>query len=216
MADDIFTGYINGDKIKDEIRQTKFRPVKTTETIETHSESESEGTSSSSSSGTSYPEAGFLEEPGVTTVSESSTSSEQHGRSSSRSTSDVPWYDYAEFQEVSGRTFYSIEEIKERYIAWIKNQSDRRAQWKFKDRKPIPIETPFVKSAVVTEREKKEFREKIYNTYKSIETISNEIDERVPRYLGQEKSAAETPREAKSPGPATYRRKKTKTEDKQP
>jgi hypothetical protein len=126
----------------------------------------------------------------------------------------VPWYDYEEFQEVSGRTYYSLEEVKEKYIGWVKNQSDRHAQWKFKEKKPIPIITPFVKTAVVTEREKKEFREKIYNNYKSTETIAREIDERVPKYLGQDKKQEQVPAKETATGPSTYRRKKTKMEDK--
>lgn len=71
----------------------------------------------------------------------SSSHSEISGESTaeSRSRAIVPFYEYIREQELSSRQYYSIEEIKEKYIAWIMCQPQRHAQIKLKDDKAIPV-----------------------------------------------------------------------------
>jgi hypothetical protein len=66
------------------------------------------------------------------------------GESESSSTSIVPFYEFLREQELTSRQFYSIEEMKERYIAWVMCQPQRHAQIKLKDDKTIPVFIAYV------------------------------------------------------------------------
>jgi hypothetical protein len=196
MALDLFSGLIHegAEKIKDEIRQTKFRPVKTYEEITTYSDSTATARSSLMSAGESVMEPPYGDE--VIARSSGSSSGENTSHSSGFSTARVPWYDYEEFQEVSSRTYYSIEEVKERFVAWVKNQGDRHAQWKFKDKPPIPIVTPTVKPVIVIEEVRRAFVERVYRgSARSTDEVLREIEERVPRYIEQAVAKAALERE---------------------
>jgi len=67
-----------------------------------------------------------------------------HGESFSESRAIVPFYEFLREQELSSRQYYSIEEVREKYIAWIMCQPQRYAQIKLKDDKAIPIFIAFV------------------------------------------------------------------------
>ncbi len=67
-----------------------------------------------------------------------------NGESVSETRSLVPFYEFVREQELSSRQFFSIEEVREKYIAWIMCQPQRHAQIKLKDDKAIPIFTAFV------------------------------------------------------------------------
>ncbi|MEW5922353.1 MAG: type IV secretion system DNA-binding domain-containing protein [Candidatus Zixiibacteriota bacterium] len=69
---------------------------------------------------------------------------QSNGESESESRSLVPFYEFIREQELSSRQFYSIEEMREKYIAWIMCQPQRHAQIKLKDDRAIPIFTAFV------------------------------------------------------------------------
>lgn len=153
-----------------------------------HSESEGESYSESTtaSEGESYNEPDiiipFPDSPGGViriSTSEATTRSSGHSSSSSRSsssgssstqgggssTSEVPFYEFEEFEEVSSIQDYSIEEMVEKFIAWIKTQPDRRAQLKVKQRFPVPITTPFVKDLPVRDKDIQMIKEKVYSKY---------------------------------------------------
>jgi len=75
------------------------------------------------------------------------------GQSESRSV--VPFYEFVREEELANRTYYSIEEIKERYIAWVMCQPMRHAHIKIGDGDPIPMLTTFVKDVRAREKDKK-------------------------------------------------------------
>ena len=82
-------------------------------------------------------------------LSEVSSNSE----SESSSKSIVPFYEFIREQELSSRQFYSIEEIKERYIAWVMCQPQRHAQIKLKDDKTISVFIAYVDEVRVREKD---------------------------------------------------------------
>ncbi|MFH1893170.1 MAG: type IV secretion system DNA-binding domain-containing protein [Candidatus Zixiibacteriota bacterium] len=73
--------------------------------------------------------------------------------SESKSKSIVPFYEFLREQELSSRQFYSIEEIKEKYIAWIMCQPQRHAQIKLKDDKAKPIFIAYVDEVRAREKD---------------------------------------------------------------
>ncbi|MCK5125198.1 MAG: type IV secretion system DNA-binding domain-containing protein [candidate division Zixibacteria bacterium] len=76
-----------------------------------------------------------------------------NGESESSSKSIVPFYEFMREQELSSRQYYSIEEIKEQYIAWIMCQPQRHAQIKLKDDKTIPVFIAYVDEVRVREKD---------------------------------------------------------------
>lgn len=146
VAEELFAGWIHGDEVKDEIWQTKFRPVETTRFVVTHARS------SSSTRGRSSGTGGTPEHPTEVDVSSISTSDV-----TSSTESEVPWLEHEEFREVSGRTFRSPDELRERYKGFLVRQDPRRFQWKLHQIFPRAMETPTVEPVPVSARDKKEF-----------------------------------------------------------
>ncbi|PIQ79325.1 MAG: hypothetical protein COV79_03890 [Parcubacteria group bacterium CG11_big_fil_rev_8_21_14_0_20_41_14] len=173
MALEMFAGFIDGDKIKHEQTVTSFWPHKTTATSHARGEVISEGEAQSfmnsigsmsgSYSGKVYvPGVGFLGEDELSTysISESMGISEAEGtsrgtmRGYSRSEVEVefPFYDLESFKQVTGTTFYSIEEIKEKYIQLLQNQGERFFHLRVvgeTEKPPIALITPTVKEAPI-------------------------------------------------------------------
>jgi len=185
MMKEMFTGKIRGDREKRRIEQTKFKPVKTYETIETDTDSWSDHDSQASSSGFSHS---FINaEDGVTLTTSFSTNS-SHGSGStyggSHSRSVVPFYDHDEFKEVSNIADFSIEEICEKFIAWIKNQPDRHFQLKIGQHMPVPIEAPFVKPCTPRERDIQALKEKVYSRCAlPVEEVDKMLEDRRMEFL---------------------------------
>lgn len=75
-------------------------------------------------------------------------------RSTSTSYATVPFYEYLREQELSSRQFYSIEEIKEKYIGWVMTQPQRHAQLKLGDDRAIPLLVANVSEVRVREKDK--------------------------------------------------------------
>lgn len=211
---ELFQEDIHGNNIKDEIKQTKFRPVETTRTIESESHSdgysESESYMDVSSSGEFIgSSSGFSEQYGPgwvimrlpwnrtgSTWSEgesrrsSTSSSHSDGKSIGSSDSDsygksiVPWYEYREFEEVSSRTYYSVEEVLERLKRWLMIQHPRKAQLKVGDRKTLPIVTRLVEEIPVLEEEVQEFLNYVLpRCALPLEQVRKEIAERPKLYI---------------------------------
>lgn len=179
MAKEMFTGKIKPYE-KRRIEQTKFRPVETTRTItsSSYSSSESESYGQSDSSGESEtrvpPDLSFFDIPlgddnDIIYMGASSSSAVSSSRSSSSGSSYgesvVPFYEFHEFKEVSSIQDFSIEELIEKFISWIKTQPDRHAQLKIKQNSPIPIITPWVDDLPVREKDIKKLKEAIYSVY---------------------------------------------------
>ncbi|MFH1699218.1 MAG: TraM recognition domain-containing protein [Candidatus Zixiibacteriota bacterium] len=73
----------------------------------------------------------------------------------SRSTSIVPFYEYVRESELANRQYFTVEEIKEKYIAWIQCQPMRHAQIKIGDNETMPIITKFVRDVKALEKDKR-------------------------------------------------------------
>jgi hypothetical protein len=106
LARELFTGEFNPDEIKDEVWQTKYRPVETTRLVRSESSSHADSASfgeithsSLSNADLFIPGSGFLAPPELSMIS--TTSASARGESSSHATVDaysesqscVPWYE---------------------------------------------------------------------------------------------------------------------------
>jgi len=204
MAKELFTGMIRGDKIKDIIEQTKFWPRETTRhiTSESYSESSGSGRGSGVSSGdiAMTGQAQMFGPDGQVFFSDalsqsisasrtmssgsSSSSSSFSGFGEARSATDVPWYEYEPFKEISSKTYFTPEELLEKFISWIKNQAPRQAQIKIDTKKPIPLYTPTIEEVRVRQIDIDRFEKNLALLYaKPIDQIDIEIKDRREKLL---------------------------------
>lgn len=93
----------------------------------------------------------------------SNSKSLSSGRSESRSV--VPFHEYIREQELANRQYYTIEEIREKYIAWVMCQPMRHAQIRIGDKKAIPIITTLVEEARAREKDKRKLIERSNQKY---------------------------------------------------
>jgi len=214
MAKEMFTGKIKPYE-KRRIEQTKFRPVETTRSVSSSSYSTFEGESygQSESSGESEtrlpPEFDFFNIPLGTdddiiyiSSSSSSTTSSSRSRSSGSSYGEttVPFYEFEEFKEVSSIEDFSVEELIEKFISWIKTQPDRHAQLKIKQNPPIPIITPWVKDLPVREKDIRELKESVYSVYAlPAHEADLMIEQRRTRMIGEAESMGMIPQRKEQP-----------------
>jgi hypothetical protein len=118
------------------------------------------------------------------THSESEGEADSKGQAKGWSVSSVPIHEYEEYQERGGRTFRGLEEVKERYIAQVKNQPARHAHWKFKANDPVRLVTPTVEPVYVTKTAKGRFTEAVYvQSARPTAEVIREIEGRVDRFL---------------------------------
>lgn len=154
--------------------------TKTESALETDSESHSTGSSASSavldstSRGTAHTDLHSIgtgiDEPlyGTTesmiagdssgTINGSASSvGDAVGKASTRgksvSESAIPFYKYLERQELSSKAYFSVDELVEKYIAFIQCQPQRHAQLKLGDRKTIPLLTAFIDTPHVRKKD---------------------------------------------------------------
>lgn len=173
MEKSMFTGQIRGDKIKRVIEQTKFRPVESTRT--THVS----GGGGGSSDGTS-----LQYDPNLGGLSPTRTETSNYQTNWNETTIEAPFTEYHEFMEVSSIQDYAIEEMHEKFISWIVNQSPRHAQLQIGRRKPIPIVTPEVTDIAVRQKDIEAFKERIYRKYaRPVDEVDQEIEERESGYV---------------------------------
>ena len=160
----------NPNEVKDEIWQTKYHPVETTRVImtesETHMENDASGevTHSSLVSGEMFiPGSGWLSSPelaGLSSVtSAGSGSTSTHGSADGYSTSraQVPWYEYHAYQELSSRTFRSLEEQLYIKKAQMKRQAGQHAAILIPDTSVQFAKTPSVTDLPVKDSARREF-----------------------------------------------------------
>ncbi|MEW6410914.1 MAG: type IV secretion system DNA-binding domain-containing protein [Candidatus Zixiibacteriota bacterium] len=171
IKDEIYHTLLVPQESTREVISTGTSKTQTSGEVNTEGMSDSHGSGSGSSSSFSsgsanhlIPADGFMYPMEVHSMTESESSghaSNDYSMSSSGSSSSVskvtsdsvsesssisivPFYEFIREQELSNRQYYSIEEIKEKYIAWVMCQPQRHAQIKVKDDKAIPILTAFV------------------------------------------------------------------------
>lgn len=171
MTKEMFVGELNPDEIKNEIWQTKFRPVETTRVIV--SESESSGGSSSYSEvshvsfgqSASYiqgstPWMAGAQDSMTLSDSASSGSGESTGESwsASRSSTEVPFYEMHEFRELSSLTFLSLEEQLYKKKAQMKRQETQYAAILIPGQNVELVKTPTLQELPISEATREEFK----------------------------------------------------------
>jgi len=188
MALEVFAGKIDGSEIKHQELRTTIIPHKSRETVYakggSEAESQSESTLDSISqisnqlSGMVYvPDQGWLSSDYAVSMSQSTSSGLSEGRGSGRASGksrarseveiDVPFYDLEVTKEVAGTTFYSIEEIKERFTQMLQNQDERYFHLRIlgKSHSPIPLITETVKPSPVLPSQMRKALEENYRRY---------------------------------------------------
>lgn len=115
-----------------------------------------------------------------------------YSKSISESRSLVPFYEFIREEELASRTYYSIEEIKERYIAWVMIQPMRHAHIKINDNDPIPMLTTLVKDVRAREIDKRMVIARSNARYAlPVKKVDRMIEERRMALLEQPKNRAE-------------------------
>jgi hypothetical protein len=205
VANELYVGELNPDEVKDEIWQTKFRPVESSRIIRCESYSESTGTGYTEAS--SYGQvtnsalvAGETFIPGSglwsadvlqgRSVSEASSygsvqgSSRSYGQQSTsaygNSTAEVPWYEYHEFSELSSRTFRSLEEQLYVKKAQMKRQPPQHIALLIPGKNVQLLKTPSLREFKVSDQELGDFKYKCFEAagcYKTPEDADREVAE---------------------------------------
>lgn len=204
IAEELFAGWIHGDELKDEIWQTKFRPVETTRLVVSHGRGHASGYADmtghaiGSGWGSSAGTGGTLENPtylDTSSESGSSVDTEAHVESETEITSEtqtiVPWYEHEEFKELSGRTFRTPEELRERYKGFLVRQDPRHFQWKLHQAFPRAMVSPTIKPIPVSLFDKKDFWDMMLKRqgrpgiqlYAKKDDLLKEINQRVEAYI---------------------------------
>jgi len=215
LARELFTGEFDPDEIKDEIWQTKFRPVESSRTVTSYSSGESSSESAGQSSGevthqslsrgdTYIPGSYFLspqpwQRPDSTRItrgsgggsSSASTTSSSSGYSSSSSSAEVPWYEYHEFGELSSRTFRSLEEQLYTKKSQLKRQPQQHAAILIPGLPVQLVKALTLKDFVVKDRDREEFKQACFEHsqyFKSLSEATLEVDMLEQKLLGEPSS----------------------------
>jgi hypothetical protein len=107
-----------------------------------------------------------------------------HGYSRGESVSIAPFYEYKREQELSNRTFWSLEELREEAIAEIKNLPDRHFMLKVRNQPTKKVIAPTVRKVGVIPEDIEQLQENSYKQYaKPVEEIDREIEERRQKIL---------------------------------
>ena len=216
MALEMFAGFITGDEVKHEQKTISFWPHKTREksfasgTVisegDIQSFSNMIGQASTQIAGQVYvPGSGFLPITTPASSSEVSGMSSSYVRGDSRGTvsgyaqSDVeinvPFYDLEPFEQVVSTTFYSIEEVKERFIQFLQNQQERFFHLRIlgeTDQPPIALQTPTVDEVFLLPSVLQYQTDKILERYaRNGEEVEKEIEQRRIRLLNFSQEEAE-------------------------
>ncbi len=171
LAKEMYAGSFSPYIVKDEIWQTKYEPRETTRTIITESDSSSESESSgqvshvSLASGEVYiPGSNFLASSEQQSTSHSQTSGEsesrarQKSRSSGASRTEVPFFEYHAYKELSSRTFLSLEEQLYIKKAQMKRQPTQHFCLLAPDQEVQIGKSLTVKNLSVSDSEERDFR----------------------------------------------------------
>jgi len=195
IGKEYFSGELDTHKVKDVVIQTKFRPVESTRTI--HMESSSSGSTEIDSYGSTFTSgqtiaidhSGLILDVQLPVETESliKSESEMHGTAytdmSTSGTAAVPFIEHHEFKEVTGRTFYTVEEWWELFIGGLVKQDQRRATVKIGQATPIPLYTIDVATVDKNERLLASFKTLIYEKYPKAVEVDALIESRVARFI---------------------------------
>ncbi len=163
LANELFTGELDPDEIKDEIWRVALRPVETTRLVISNSESEGGGDSSISHQSLnelSIPDSDLLTISAGTGTAEGNNRNWQRAHSESR----VPWYEYHEERELSSRTFRSLEEQLYIKKAQLKKQNRQHAAVLIPDKRVEFVKTPTLKEFPVNNRHMEEFKQQCFES----------------------------------------------------
>lgn len=143
--------------------------------------SNSSGVITTDSTGGGYTDS----ESETITHTEQTGEAETKGRTRGKTITPTPVTEHEDFREVSSRTFFGLDEVKERFISEVRNQPARQVRWKFKEEYPIPIVTPTIESVdYVTENARRRFTEVGYALHARLTSeVNQEIDGRVDKFL---------------------------------
>ncbi|MBA2678785.1 MAG: DUF87 domain-containing protein [Ktedonobacteraceae bacterium] len=192
LSKELFTGELNTDEIKDEIWQTKYHPVESSRTVRSQSagrsDSESYGTvshSSISSGKTFIPGSSpWLpnEEQSFSTSESASSGESQTGScsfSENESESDVPFYEYHAYSELSSRTFRSLEEQLYAKKAQLRKQPRQHFSLLVPGSNVKVLKAPTVNELSVSEDELTSFKQQCFDNagcFQSPEHARKEIE----------------------------------------
>ena len=169
LARELYTGD-NPNEIKDEVWQTKFKPVETTRVVraDSHSHTDSDSHADIDSSGLITHESLITADtyiPGSGQWSHGSAESSSSGSADSYSSADtsatsralVPWYEYHEYKELSSRQFRSLEEQLYIKKAQMKRQPGQYLAILIPDAGVQLAKSPTLKDLPVKDRHRSEF-----------------------------------------------------------
>lgn len=172
LAEELYSGCLDFNQVKQELYATKFRPVESTRTTESHatgsaratSSGQGEHDSSGHGEGKSWVE-GAHGQDGMLSSSESSqrgtsySSSQSSGTSESFSSSTSAFHEMHEFQELTSRDLIGLPELWERAIASLKRQGVRQVTVGYGDAEPMSLRTSSVRFPFCPPDEVATFRE---------------------------------------------------------
>ena len=169
MAKEFYVSEIDPEEIKDEIWQTKLKPVESTRTILSSAWGESEGRSEVSHSSLANGEV-YITGSGPWSTPNTRTRSSTDGRSSSLqniqawggSEASVPWYEYHEYKELSSREFRSLEEQLYLKKAQMKRQPNQHAALLIPEKRVQQIKASTIKEHKISDRRRQEFKEECF------------------------------------------------------
>lgn len=172
IAKELFTGEFDPNLVKDEIWHRGFAPVETTRTVRGYSSSESSGESSGDVSHSSLasgqvfiPGSDFWSLPTLGSASRTSGSGTSHSRahqsaySSGTTETTVPFYEFHEYQELTSRTFRSLEEQLYLKKAQLKRQPNQHAAVLLPGQQVQLIKVATLRELPVTDRQGEDFRQ---------------------------------------------------------
>lgn len=173
MMLEMFAGQIHGDEIKfdnyitTELHEEETRTIRVSALSDGTGRNKGGGKASGQSqipaSNWSMPDSGenitsfFMSANDIDSLTSSSTISD--------SVTEVPFLKPVRVQQLSSRQFYSLEEMKEKFISWIQAQPDRHAIVKIGKEKPIPVVIANVKKVKATEYDIKKVKEQSNSKY---------------------------------------------------
>lgn len=225
FSQELFTGEISGNRVKHVAVQTKFRPILDTFEVESESWGDSFSESSSISESTSFGESdsaadtesylvnddnryldrrlddmtGRTHSAGRSHTSshaQSLSSSSVQGSSTGGSRSLVPITRHEEFREETGRTFYTIEEERERFVGAIHGLPKRQAFLQVFNQPTHLIVTPDVEPER-QDRSAGRYRRRVQEESPYLtpaEAVTREIAERQARVIALAAAAEEQER----------------------
>ena len=172
ISKELYTGEFDPDQVKDEIWHRGFKPVESTRTVRSYSSSESSGESSGDVSHSSLasgqvwiPGSDLWSMPTLGSTSRTSGSGSSRSRSHQSSSSSgftrtaVPFYEFHEYQELTSRTFRSLEEQLYLKKAQLKRQPNQHAAVLIPGQNVQLIRVATLRELPVRESQTEEFRQ---------------------------------------------------------